>query len=83
MASKSHSLSGNCADLPIAPPKSNTATGTSKLSADMLTAHVVSASSSLKPNVPANAKIINMPASIMTSPTLVMMNAFIPECVGE
>ena len=28
MASKSHSLSGNCADLPIAPPNSKTNAGT-------------------------------------------------------
>ena len=29
IASKSHSLSGNCADFPIAPPNNNTNAGTS------------------------------------------------------
>ena len=49
----------------------------------MFTAQVVSVYNSLRPNVPANAKIRNIPASIIMSPTLVIMKAFIPACVGE
>ena len=49
IASRSHSLSGNCADLPTAPPKSSTAAGTSRPSACMAEAHAVSAPSSRNP----------------------------------
>ena len=83
IASSSHSFSGNWADFPTAPPKSSTAAGTSRPWAAIEVAHVVSFKSSLNPNVPANANIKNIPASIMISPIFVMMNAFMPACVGE
>ena len=83
MASKSHSLSGNCADLPIAPPNSKTNAGTNNPCADISTAQAVSPISSLNPKVPAYMNSSNIPESIITSPTLVMMKAFIPACVGE
>ena len=82
MASSSHSLSGNCADLPIAPPNSSTNAGTSSPWADISTAQAVSPTNSRKPNVPAYRNISSMPAIIITSPTFVMMNAFMPACVG-
>ena len=53
MASSSHSLSGNWADLPMAPPKSRTAAGIRNPSADIVTAHAVSVVSSRNPKVPA------------------------------
>ena len=83
IASSSHSFRGNWADFPTAPPKSSTAAGTSRPCAAIEVAHVVSFKSSLNPNVPANANIKNMPASIIISPIFVMMNAFMPACVGE
>ena len=83
IASSSHSLRGNCADLPTAPPNNSTNAGTSIPAASMFTAHWVLSSISRKPNVPAYMNISSMPASIITSPTLVMMKAFIPACVGE
>ena len=41
IASSSHSLSGNCADFPTAPPKSNTAAGINRCCADIAVAHSV------------------------------------------
>ncbi|GBC73742.1 hypothetical protein HRbin04_01148 [archaeon HR04] len=83
IASRSHSCSGNCADLPIAPTNISTAAGTSKPFDCITSAHAVSSRSNLYSNVPACMKMRNIPASIAASPALVMRNAFIPACDGD
>ena len=72
IASGSHTWSGTCADLPIAPTSSSSATSVADAGAQL---GIVRARGT-KSNVPAFANMTNSPIRKPTSPTRVVRNAF-------
>ena len=81
MASGSQTWSGNCADLPMAPRKNNTAAAVMTVSDKPPSS--TKAKMAESSNVPVFAKSKSMPMSSPTSPMRVVMKAFLAASAAE